>query len=81
MSIAKKKYNHIRLLSSISPLRKNNLGIETGESECVHPILKTNNKHMKLIISTAKAYFRGENGKELHRKVKSMIKTIGNSPK
>ena len=35
---------------------------------------------MKFIINTAKAYFRGENGKELHRKVKSMIKTIGNSP-
>jgi hypothetical protein len=34
---------------------------------------------MKFIINTAKAYFRGENGKELHRKVKSMIKTIGNN--
>jgi hypothetical protein len=68
-------------LSSLSPLPSkatpdsSKLGILPD-----HPILKTSSKHMKFIINTAKAYFRGENGKELHRKVKSMIKTIGNSP-
>lgn len=46
-----------------------------------HPILKTNSKHMKFIINTAKAYFHGETGKELHKKVKSIIKTIGNTPR
>jgi hypothetical protein len=69
-------------LSSVSPLRSKATPDSSKQLGFLpdHPILKTSSKHMKFIINTAKAYFRGENGKELHRKVKSMIKTIGNSP-
>jgi hypothetical protein len=69
-------------LSSISPGRVK--GMDFCNEQLLtdpHPILKTNSKHMKFIINTAKAYFHGEHGKELHKKVKSMIKTIGNSPR